>query len=336
MSRRYRYYEILEANKKTTPQGIKRAFRRLALQYHPDRNSDPEAHDMMAKINQAYEVLSDPALRTAYDNSPEECPHCWSLEVVQTVGDTWRCRRCYCKFDSSGVIEVVNGTDRDILSERRREYVRLFSTTLCSWCRRFYTQPFLCPREQLQSSCVPFEKLTDRDRGALLKEERWWWRMQDMIMGVDEKGILSRCRKCLALNPNPHLRRCWSCGGLFLECPDPRCRVPLKYNIEGGYWKCMNNAHGKIYRHWSSRGLPEEPILLPDPLPIPEPIPPPIPVPPPTPIPEAPPIPTASAPQPAVGKSPKWKQWLLVAIIIALSAMLLLAYAGVPPFAVAK
>jgi hypothetical protein len=261
MSRRYRYYEILGASKKTSQRGIKQAFRRLALQYHPDRNPDPEAHEIMAKINQAYEVLSDPSLRTAYDNSPEECPNCWTHEVVRMVGETWVCRRCSCKFDSSGIIKVEE--KRDISFERRREYIRMFQTTRCSWCKTFYTQPFLCPYRQMQSSCVSFVRLTIRERAVLLRDEKWWWRMQDRIIRVDKEGILGRCRKCFALNPNPRKRTCWSCGRLSLECPDPRCLVLLRYSIEGGFWKCMNNAHGKRYRHRSTLGgIPKEPLQL--------------------------------------------------------------------------
>lgn len=61
------YYEILHVHPAAHPDVIQAAYRRLALLYHPDRNSSPEAGDMMAQVNRAYEVLSNPERRAAYD-----------------------------------------------------------------------------------------------------------------------------------------------------------------------------------------------------------------------------------------------------------------------------
>ncbi len=61
------YYEILGLKKEASEDEIKRAFRRLARQYHPDVNKDPGAEEKFKKINEAYHVLSDPQKRTQYD-----------------------------------------------------------------------------------------------------------------------------------------------------------------------------------------------------------------------------------------------------------------------------
>jgi len=61
------YYEILGVPRKATDEEIKKAFRRLAFQYHPDRNKQPGAEDRFKEINEAYEVLSDPERRANYD-----------------------------------------------------------------------------------------------------------------------------------------------------------------------------------------------------------------------------------------------------------------------------
>jgi DnaJ-class molecular chaperone len=62
------YYDILGLPKDSGPKQIRDAYRRLALQHHPDRNRDnPEALDRMKQINEAYAVLSDPLKRKEYD-----------------------------------------------------------------------------------------------------------------------------------------------------------------------------------------------------------------------------------------------------------------------------
>ena len=64
----FEYYEILQVSKTATKQEIKKAYRKLAMKYHPDRNpDDKEAEEMFKKINEAYEVLSDDEKRAIYD-----------------------------------------------------------------------------------------------------------------------------------------------------------------------------------------------------------------------------------------------------------------------------
>ena len=66
-SRNTDYYELLGIHAKATPKEISSAFRRKALQYHPDRNKAPDAGARMKEINEAYRVLSDPEQRQRYD-----------------------------------------------------------------------------------------------------------------------------------------------------------------------------------------------------------------------------------------------------------------------------
>ncbi len=61
------YYEVLGVPRNASQEEIKRAFRRLARQYHPDVNKSPDAEERFKEINEAYAVLSDPEKRAAYD-----------------------------------------------------------------------------------------------------------------------------------------------------------------------------------------------------------------------------------------------------------------------------
>ncbi|MFL5769361.1 MAG: DnaJ domain-containing protein, partial [Chloroflexota bacterium] len=60
-------YSVLGVGRDAPDAEIKRAFRRLAQQWHPDVNQEPEADQRFKEINEAYQVLSDPQRRQAYD-----------------------------------------------------------------------------------------------------------------------------------------------------------------------------------------------------------------------------------------------------------------------------
>jgi molecular chaperone DnaJ len=61
------YYEVLGVQKNASKEEIKNAYRKLALQYHPDRNKDPTAEEKFKELSEAYAVLSDDEKRKRYD-----------------------------------------------------------------------------------------------------------------------------------------------------------------------------------------------------------------------------------------------------------------------------
>lgn len=84
------YYSVLELNVDATPEEIKKAYRKLALIYHPDKNGgDKEKEEIFKKLNQAHECLSDPSKKAEYDkvngfNQPME-------SVIETkAGFPWK------------------------------------------------------------------------------------------------------------------------------------------------------------------------------------------------------------------------------------------------------
>ena len=76
------YYKILGVNKDASQDDIKKAYKKLARQYHPDLNpNDPDAHRKFQEINEANEVLSDPEKRKKYDQYGENWKHADEFEA---------------------------------------------------------------------------------------------------------------------------------------------------------------------------------------------------------------------------------------------------------------
>lgn len=67
MSTKRDYYEVLGVGKSASADELKRSYRKLALEWHPDRNKSSDAETKFKEINEAYQVLSDPKKKEAYD-----------------------------------------------------------------------------------------------------------------------------------------------------------------------------------------------------------------------------------------------------------------------------
>jgi curved DNA-binding protein CbpA len=61
------YYSILRVNRSASTADIRRAYRVLVQQLHPDINPDPAAHELIKEVNEAYDVLGDEAKKREYD-----------------------------------------------------------------------------------------------------------------------------------------------------------------------------------------------------------------------------------------------------------------------------
>jgi curved DNA-binding protein len=78
------YYKILGLDKNASPDDIKKAYRKLARQYHPDMNpNNKEAHKKFQQINEANEVLGDPEKRKKYDQYGKDWKHAEEFEKAR-------------------------------------------------------------------------------------------------------------------------------------------------------------------------------------------------------------------------------------------------------------
>lgn len=66
------YYKTLGIPRGSTDEDIKKAYRKLALKYHPDKNKSPGAEEKFKEVAEAYEVLSDKKKREMYDKFGED------------------------------------------------------------------------------------------------------------------------------------------------------------------------------------------------------------------------------------------------------------------------
>jgi len=68
------YYGILGVPREASEADIKKAYRKLAMDYHPDRNKSHDAEERFKRLTEAYEVLRDPEKRAVYDRYGEAGP----------------------------------------------------------------------------------------------------------------------------------------------------------------------------------------------------------------------------------------------------------------------
>jgi curved DNA-binding protein len=106
------YYKILGVNRSANEDEIKRAYRKLALQHHPDRNpGNKAAEEKFKEINEAYQVLSDSEKRSRYNQLGESYTH-WQQRGAPAGGFNWE--DWFSNSGSGGNVQVEYGDIDDI------------------------------------------------------------------------------------------------------------------------------------------------------------------------------------------------------------------------------
>jgi curved DNA-binding protein CbpA len=118
------YYAILGVSEQATYPELKKAYRRLARKYHPDRNNSSHAESMIKKINAAYEILSDDDKKRKYDKTDFETEldeEEIRSNVQHNVSET---NRIYSNYESNS--RNYDASDKQY--DYRKKYTKVQST----------------------------------------------------------------------------------------------------------------------------------------------------------------------------------------------------------------
>lgn len=116
------YYKLLGLNKDAKYEDIKKAYKSLAMKWHPDKNNSPEAPEKFRNISEAYQVLSDDAKRMEYDNRDNDIEYKYTFEfrnpydifneiffIINSINDTFNAIDNFRQVNEENItVHIVN------------------------------------------------------------------------------------------------------------------------------------------------------------------------------------------------------------------------------------
>lgn len=142
------YYQVLGVKRDASTDEIKKAYRRLAHKYHPDRNKEENAEEMFKDVSSAYEVLSDPQKRKNYDRFGHEMPG--------GMGPNWHATDPFDLFSTffggerrrpkgNNIVVEVNVSLDDVLNGTEKQ-IKYHRHVQCSKCKGLGGKGSTCPQ----------------------------------------------------------------------------------------------------------------------------------------------------------------------------------------------
>jgi molecular chaperone DnaJ len=156
------YYEELGIQSTATPEEIKKAYRKLALKYHPDRNSqDAKATEKFKRVTEAYSILSDPKKRAEYDQPFKTIEDFFNSSKKHPFEEIFGSARSHQKKKSAVTVEI---TPSDVLNERSlNKSVTLRVNYKCDDCNGAGSEcTTICPRCKGSKTTTEFPHRTKR------------------------------------------------------------------------------------------------------------------------------------------------------------------------------
>lgn len=146
------YYQVLRISRLASADEVKRAYRRLAVLFHPDKNSSADALRLFQEINEAHEVLSDPLKRANYDTLLQGGGAVWQTEP-QVPPQPYHRDPAYRRRQQQGYRPAKPGPSEKLLMMLHMlRFLRTASLVGLAWCAILvidYSLPFRETREKL-------------------------------------------------------------------------------------------------------------------------------------------------------------------------------------------
>ena len=144
------YYQILGISKKASSTDIKKAYRKLALQWHPDKNKTPGANKKFKEISEAYQCLQDSTKRQQYDNRnsifPKTC-----LETMNPININIRFNNKNINFKNKVHFSSIS-TQTKIINGQKEMITTKIENGQKTIIHKFYDQTGKLIRESIQHS----------------------------------------------------------------------------------------------------------------------------------------------------------------------------------------